>query len=386
MEASLAAIQLGITFTSALAAATGGAGVVETFAPYLEAHYGLSKIAAQIIAVVFLIIPLSLLTIIFAELIPKMFALRHKEYVVLKLSPWMKLFTDFFYPVVSLLERIVKFFMLAGSRAWAPKDVTSPKQSLSELQAAVSIARSARLMGAYEEKIVLSAAQLSLRTARSILIPAQEICMIWVESSIMDAFIKAHLDMHTRFPVCTKDGDPQTIIGYVNFKDIMVALKMTQHAPLLRGIVRPLPKVLPDVKLSSLLQQMVQERIHIALVADSGSVYGMITMEDIMEELLGDIQDEFDRLPMHVHAYGNGVIAGGGVPVTTVASHLGLDWSARFTGQRVPTFAEWCQQKAGDSCRGGDPVDIDGICIVPRKFRRKMLAEAVITRIPGKTS
>ncbi len=77
----------------------------------------------------------------------------------------------------------------------------------------------------------MSAAQFSLRPIKDIMIPAADICMIPQNSSLSDALILAHLDMHTRFPVCEKSNDPQTIQGYINFKDIIAALKINPEDP-----------------------------------------------------------------------------------------------------------------------------------------------------------
>src|SRR5262249_28871312 len=160
-----------------------------------------------------------------AELIPKMFALNNKEWVCLSLSPLMKILADVFYPVIGLLERIVKVVIKAGQKHPKLRKQEDEPQ-LHELNAAASLARASRLIGAREEKIVLSAAQLSLRPVREIMIKATDIFTIPIESSLSEALIRAHLDMHTRFPVVMNPDDPQTIHGYVNFKDITMALKL----------------------------------------------------------------------------------------------------------------------------------------------------------------
>jgi putative hemolysin len=388
MEASLAMVQVGITLVGAIAAATGGAGVQESFAPYIQNTWHISKILSEVLSLVFLIIPLILVTIVFAELVPKMVALNNKEWIVLKLSPIMKLLSRVAYPVVSVIEVVVKKVVSIIAK-WGPDKLGG--EWLHELKAAVSLARASKLMGEREEKIVLSAAHLSTHLVRDIILPAQDISMIFVGSGLADALVKAHLDMHTRFPVCMKEDDPQTIEGYVNFKDIVSALRVNPSDPTIRGISRPIKKVREDMPLSNLLETMIQEKTHIVIVVSmQGTVLGMVTLEDIIEELVGEIEDEFDRLPAHIHPCGSSCwIMGGGVPMSTVASTVGLEWPGKSAVRpadksgsgRAHTLAEWCAQKAGFPLKGGETIESDNLRVVPRKFRRKKLLEATVTVI-----
>jgi putative hemolysin len=131
-----------------------------------------------------------------------------------------------------------------------------------------------------------------------------------------------------------------------------------------------------DLPLSKLLEMMIQEKNHIVIVVSKeGKVLGMITLEDIIEELVGEIEDEFDRLPTHLHPCPAGWIAGGGVSMTVIASTLGLDWSAKFSG-KIPTLAEWCAK-----LKAGDTLELDNLRVIPRKFRRKKLSEAIVSVI-----
>ena len=238
-------------------------------------------------------------------------------------------------------------------------------------------------MGEREEKIVLAAAHLSTHLVRDIMMPAKDISMIYIGSSLPEALIRAHLDMHTRFPVCTKENDPQSIDSYVNFKDIVAALRVNPSDPTIRGITRPVKKVSEDTPLSQLLETMIREKNHIVIViSNEGSILGMVTMEDIIEELVGEIEDEFDRLPMHIHPYGSSCwIVGGGVSMGTVASAAGFDWSGKFGDGRVPTVAEWCIQQIDQPLKGGEVIEKDGLRVVPRKFRRKKVSEAMVSVI-----
>jgi len=380
MEASLAMVQLGITLVGAIAAAIGGAGVGETLAPYFQSQWGFSELWAEVLALTFFIIPLTMVTIVFAELVPKMLALNNKEWVVLAMSPVMKFLVGAAYPLISLLEAAVKRVVevISPKRTLNPADERT--QGLHELKAAVALARASRLLGSREEKIVLSAAQLSARAVREIMIPATDIFMIPRGSSLTDAFLKAHLDMHTRFPVCDEEGNPQSIQGYVNFKDIMVALKINPTDPTIRGITRPILRLDEKMTISQVLEKMIQDKAHIVLVTGRENVIlGLVTLEDIIEELVGEIEDEFDRHLTHIKPYGSSWLVGGGVPMTKVVAAIGFDWTDKFVGRAVPTLSEWCEEKNGRPLVGGEVIESDNVRVAPRKFRRRKMSEAIIS-------
>lgn len=380
MEASLAVVQLGITLAGAIAAATGGAGAQESFTPFFT-KIGIPSFYAEILSLVCLVIPLSALTIIFAELVPKMFALDNRESVCLALSPIMKMITRIANPIVSIFETIVKKVMVLGAKKIKDESAID-KQSLHELTAAAALARTSRLIGAHEEKIVLSAAQLSQRKVTDIMLDVDYISMVPVTDSLSDALIKAHLDMHTRFPVCEKAGEPQTIIGYLNFKDIVNALKISPENPSIKNITRPIKKILAETPLSRALSEMMHEKAHIAIiVSKEQEVLGMIALEDIIEELVGEIEDEFDRLPTYVHPCGSGWIIGGAVSMRVVASTLGIELSLENSSEQTLTLTEWVAQKLGRDIEGGEVLSFDNISITVRKLRRRKLAEALVSKV-----
>lgn len=380
--ASLAVIQVGITLTGAIAAATGGAGVQEVIAPRLQAAWSISPGIAQILAVIIFVVPLSAVTIMFGELIPKVFAIENKEWVCLQLAPFMRGFALGIWPLAHGLEWCVKTVLLlgrlfrkAGAEEWA--DIPG----FHELQAAVSLARTKRLMGAQEERIVLSAAQLSRRKIQEIIIPASEISLIPSNLSFAEALIRTHLDLHTRFPIASEENNPQTIEGYITFKDLVTALKMHTTSPTVRGIARPIKKIQSDHPISQVLEQMMREKLHIALVVSKeGSVLGLITLEDIIEELVGDIEDEQDSLPIHMHPTSGGWIMGGGVPMNAVSSRAGIPWSQTFARENTLRLADWCVQTLGRALKKGETIRKEGLQVTVRKLRRRKLAEAFVSK------
>jgi len=378
MEASLAAVQLGVTLVGSIAAAIGGAGVTEMLNPYFQQSLGFSKEMAGFLSLVTLIVPLSAFTIIFAELIPKTYALKNSDRVILKLSKMMKIFTMVAYPVIYALENIVKAAIQFIARIM-PQKSTGPntQSSLHELTAALSLARASRLIGAQQEKIVMSAAQLSLRPIKDIMIPVSDICMIPQNSSLSEALIQAHLDMHTRFPVCALANDPQTIQGYINFKDIIAAMKINPEDPSIKGTLRPIMKFTDTTPISKVLERMIQEKLHIGLIENvQGQTIGMITQEDIIEEMVGEIEDEFDRLPNHIHPYGNQWLMGGAVPMSMVARTLGLEWPSEGDLK----LADWSQRQSAKPFNGGEVISANGIQITVKKLRRKKISEAFVAK------
>lgn len=401
MEASLAVVQLGITLVGAIAAATGGAGALEMISPWFE-RLGMAPGLAEFLAIALVVLPLSAVTIVCGELVPKVFALRNKEWVCLRLSPVMRWFSFSVWPAVWLFETLVMAFMSWGERRWQPRlDAHSKSETgvLQELHAITALARTARLIGGREEGIIVNAARLSTRLVREIMLPAEHIALLNLSDSMADSLVAAHLDMHTRFPVCERrtefipfpqkngmnsvlqqPGDAQSIIGYVNFKDIVAQLRLSPHNPSMRAILRPIPSVTDSLSIAGCLERLIREHTHIALVRDdTGKVLGMITLEDIIEELVGEIPDEYDRLPAHTLASGSAWVVGGGVTLPSLKELTGIDLAADLPRPDVRSLAEWVAGHLGRAVHGGDVIERNRVRVLVRKVRRQQVLEAQIS-------
>ncbi len=382
VEASLAALQLGITLVGAIAAATGGAGAQGVIAPRLRSGLGMSAGWAEAFSVAMVVLPLIFVTIIFGELVPKVFALRNKEWVCLKLSPLMRRLVAAFRPLVWLLEATVRRIVGWHERRWKPGEpIRSEAAELQELRASAAVARASRLIGLREEGIILGAAGLPTRPVREILLPADHIAMLEADKPVAESLVAAHLDMHTRFPVTEQAGNPQAIVGYVTFKDIVAHARLSPASPSIRDILRPIPRLPPEKPIAECLEQILREHTHIALVNDaSGAVLGMITLEDILEELVGDIQDEYDRLPAHAVASGTSWIAGGGLPLSHLRELTGVDLSADLALAETATLNDWVIARLGHGVRGGEIVESPRLRVTVRKVRRHKVQEALVSR------
>lgn len=377
VEASLSAVQLGITLFGAVAAATGGAGAEEAVAPWLRDRFGLSEGLSEFLAVAAVVLPLTAVTIVLGELVPKVYALRNQERVCLALSPAMKWFTFSVWPAVWLFETSASAVADWGDRRLrrADGDVKPEAVELQELRAAATLARAGRLIGAREENIIVAAARLPGRAIGEIMIPAANISLLDATARPADAMIAAHLDMHTRYPVTERAGDPQGVIGYANFKDLVAVLRFSPNDPTIRSLVRPIHTFADTDSIAHCLEHLLRANAHIALVRSAaGPVVGMITLEDIVEELLGDIGDEFDRLPDHVTASGPAWAVGGGAALDRVRAETGLELPGDGT------FADWFEGQLGRPPRGGDVLVRDGFRAAVRRVRRRRVVEAVLVR------
>jgi putative hemolysin len=380
MEGSLAVVQLGITLVGAIAAATGGAGAEESIEPWFLAR-GFSDGTAQFLAIGVIVLPLTVVTIIFGELVPKVFALENREWVVLRLSPLMEWFSFAVWPAVWFLETTVSLFVGLLTRRWNRGESTANATELQELRAIAALARTSRLIGRREEGIIVSAARLSSTTISSVMLPIAHVRYLYIGDSLTTALVAAHLDMHTRYPVTELRSDPQTFVGYVNFKDIVATLRIAPQEPSLRGILRPLVHFKSTSTVAECLERLIHEHNHIAVVSDpAGKVVGIVTLEDILEELVGEIHDEYDRLPAHVVPTGHGWIVGGNLPLARLADVIGspLEMEAGM----LPTDAlnAWIARRLGRPARPGDTVRSDGWQLVVRKVRRQAVVEAFVTR------
>ncbi|HWB19887.1 MAG TPA: CNNM domain-containing protein [Phycisphaerales bacterium] len=378
MEASMAVAQVGVTVVAAVAAAIGGANATEHIAPSLQKTFGWSGTTAHVMSIICVVIPLSGITIFVGELLPKIFAIRNHELVCLKLSPPMRIFAAVVYPLVWVLEWLTKR-TIAVIEAFLPKrNADSRRIALMELRAQVNLLRAGKVIGEQEEQIIIRASRLSVLTVAEILLPADDIIYLEADAPLSRSVVTAHLDLHTRFPVAEAPGDVQSIIGYVNFKEMVLLAKTHPGNPSLREIVRPMISLAPQLPVSTALRMMMAEHLHLALVRDSaGTIQGMITQEDIFEELVGDIQDEFDRLPRYIVPSGRQFVVGGGTTLARIRAELNRP---ELASSRSPgtTVNAWLTDHIGDRIKGGDTLSIDGIGILIRKVRRHQVAEALL--------
>ena len=254
----------------------------------------------------------------YTEILPKTIGVRFNRILAVWMARPLAILVRVFSPVIDFIRFL--------NRPFEPKSRGPMKPAtVEELTYMASLAKSLREIDPGQERIIVGAARLSKMTAAQVMIPIADVSMISASLSISEALVEAHLDAHTRFPVFY-ENDRNCIAGYVNFKEIVAYLRMNPKACDLAGVIRPVYFCSPDEKVPQLLQRFTQKHEHIALVqSESQEVLGLVTLEDIVEELVGELEDEFDRLPNRIqHSEGDHQwLVGGGTSIANLLRQMG---------------------------------------------------------------
>jgi len=297
----LATIQLGITFIGFLAAAFAGASIAGQIADWLR-EIGLAG-SADIVALLIVTLMVSLVTIVFGELVPKTLALAHAERYALTLSRPVELLGRVLGPVVWFLTTVTH----GVTRVLGVRDVSSDDAITSEeLLILVERGSEQGTIEAEEEQMIGGVLELGEQRAHEVMVARVDMVALEADASlarIVDVIVG---EGHSRIPVY--EGNIDNIIGMLYAKDLLPYLVGDDRTPEIRALLRT-PLFVPESMLvDDLLRSLQRRRVHIAIVLDEhGGTAGLVTIEDLLEEIVGEIQDEYDEeepmiVPLGDHA------------------------------------------------------------------------------------
>jgi CBS domain containing-hemolysin-like protein len=206
--------------------------------------------------------------------------------------------------------------------------------------------------------ILLNALDLRRRVAREVMRPRQEIVVLDTEASIAECLDVAEKTRYSRFPLC-EGGDLDKALGVVHIKDLYAMRIKARSGADLRPAVRKLIYVPESARLEKLLQLLLERKLHLAMVVDEfGGTLGMVTLENILEELVGQIQDEFDQeKPLLTRTGGNTWEAAGTLPLHELEDLVGQP----LQEEGITTLSGWVTQRLGGFPKAGDVLTI-GTC------------------------
>jgi CBS domain containing-hemolysin-like protein len=306
----------------------------------------------------------------FTEILPKTLGVQFSQLLAPAIARPLQVAVIVFRPLIAVLHFLNRPF---EGRRKAGEPATA---ALDEIASLAAMARMSKDIGAHQERVIQGAARLSEKRVHDMMIPIEHVVMMSDDLTLPRAIVAAHIDAHTRFPV-HEAGNRDRVVGYINFKEMIYFMSTNPRDPSLKGIMRPITFVDPDASAADLLRIFVDQHEHIAIVRDrAGRSLGLVTLEDLVEELIGDLEDEFDRLPRYSHALSGGTwLFGGGVTMQEVSRCLEGALPAG-TG----SLASFIEAESGDTPRGGQVLRRDGVEILVRRVRRGRVFEASISR------
>jgi len=294
-------VQLGITLTSLAIGALGEVTLAKVFQAMWQGESGThTALLAHAIALACAFALLSALHVVIGELVPKTVSLARAERVALLVAFPFRWFLNTFRWVIDLLDGVSGAIVKALGVSAA--HVHGVAHSTEELQIQIQQARERGLLAAGEEKFILSAIELSQIQVREIMVPRPDMHTLPIESTLDEVMRAFATTQRSRIPVYR--GSQDHILGFVHIKDMMWVLldrerRLEENIPppafdlsrVLREIL-----IVPETKpASELLLELRTRHVGMALVVDEfGSILGLVTMEDILEQMVGEIHDEFD--------------------------------------------------------------------------------------------
>jgi putative hemolysin len=342
----LSAVQIGVTLSGFLSASFGAATLVNDWmSPWLTS-LGMSAKLASGLALVLVTVIISFGSIVISELTAKRLAMQNPESFALSLAPFINFIATMFRPLIWLLGACTNGLvrLLGGDPKAAKEDVSD-----AELR---SMVVSSATLGDEERHIVDEVFDAGYTSLREVMVPRTEVDFLSGETSAYRALRAVAESTHSRFPVTGTSQDD--VLGFVHIRDLMEMDTPTRQLPLSQ-LVRPV-LMLPDtVKVLKALTAMRREHAHLAIVLDEyGGTAGIVTLEDLVEEVIGDITDEYDDAPAVEHRNERDEFSG----LCT------LEEFAEMTGWELPegpydTLAGFFMAELGEVPTAGDEIHVE---------------------------
>lgn len=314
----LATVQIGVTLVGTLASAVGGVAAVERLEPLVaELPWPWLRAIAEPIAVTSVVFVIAYLSLVVGELVPKSLAMRHAESVALFVARFIEQLLRLAGPAVGALTVSSRFVLRLIGRG------SPTRASFLTLDDLRAIVREAELQGLVKEGVLRGAIEFHDREVREVLTPAQRVDALPVETPLAEAARVASASGHSRLPVF--QGTLDNTLGMVFSRQIFEALLSKQPAAL-RDLLTPVAMVPWSKPATLLLRDMQTSGSQLAMVVDEhGAVLGMVTLEDLLEVIVGDIRDEHEPEEDAVRGLSEGVLeVDGAVSVRDLNADHGL--------------------------------------------------------------
>ena len=371
------AVQLGITACSVLLGFVGAFVFGEALAKYIGINFYFMLGLSYLILVI--------LHVVLAELVPRAWAIRDEEHALIATAYPLVCVRYIFYPIVWLTRN---FAILVCKLLGIKKPEADIARSEDELRAIVTASAEKGEIDDIESNIIDNVFDFADTVAREIMVPRQDMLCMFTDDKLEETLNLITKTRHTRYPLCEEEKD--NVIGYIHITDLFRVLKEDSESIDLKSIMRPMvivPEALPVAKIMEIMQA---KHVQIVLVADEyGGTAGLITMEDVVEELVGDFDTEQEaKEPDEIVEEGNGCYEFDGmVLLDDITELLGIN----FEDPEEDTIGGYVFGCLGRKPNIGDCVEIDNysFTVLEAEGFRVLRVEAspiIKTSVEGGTS
>jgi CBS domain containing-hemolysin-like protein len=387
LDEFLPAVQLGVTLCSLALGWIGEPAIAEVIEFWLG-NAPHSHIYAHLVAVPVAFALITYLQVLLGELVPKALALRKSEQVAVAVAGPMNVFMRLTRPAIRLMNASARAVLrLFGAPAAHETSVHSPE----ELKLMATAARRTGMLPEYQESLIHRAVEINQVPTREIMTPRQRIFSLPFDMLIEEASARIVDEQHSRIPVYDPARGPEFIVGLVYSKDISRLMHFRASARTrfsgtpfvelrLKQVMREV-LVVPETKpVLDLLHEFQERRRHLAIVVDEfGTTVGLVTVEDAIEQLIGEVEDEFDIAAKNVLTTATGgLVLEGGVNLRDLETQM--HWSLPREGG-VETLAGFILARLGHIPRGGESFEYEG-----RRFTVLEMSGNRISRVRVETT
>ena len=356
LDGYLAVCQLGITIASLGLGALGEPAIATLIEPLLE-PFGISEGTLHFVAFVVAFGIITFLHVVFGELAAKSFAIARPEGTSLLVAPFMKLFYYAFWPGVWVFNGTANAFV----RMFGVPPASEAEEAHSEEELRLIIGQSTEqgVLKEDEEGMLRAIIQLEETNAREIMVPRPNIESIPSEMRLEELFSVVAEGEHTRYPIFEDDAG-ERIVGVIHAKDVLRAANEAGNLEAdvtARDLKRDVLTIPENRSVDKILKDLRAQRLQMAVVIDEwGSFEGLLTLEDIVEEIVGEIRDEFDEEGIAIREHDSGYAIDGRVPIRDVNEALGSE----FESEDFDTIGGLVLGRLARVPEVGDEVRIDG--------------------------
>lgn len=286
----LSATQLGVTLASLGLGWLGEPAVARLLEDIFGSFFADNRVLLHSLSFGIAFTFITLLHVVLGELVPKSMAIQDTERYAMLVAVPLYSFDKICRPIIWCFDHVSIWILKLMGISQA--DENEDAHSEEEIKLIIDASQKGGVIDDTESEIIQNAICFSEIFAHEIMIPRQDMVCIYQNSSFDEVMELVKQNKHTRFPLCA--GDKDQILGMIHIRDLLEC-QNTQHKDILNQICRKILFVPENKSISEILHEMMKKRIHLAIVVDEyGGTAGLLSMEDILEELVGDIRDEHD--------------------------------------------------------------------------------------------